>query len=379
MPQKTNLNVAPYYDDYDAGKNFYKVLFRPGYSIQTRELTSLQSILQNQIESFGKFNFKQGQQVIPGEVGLNTKLDYVKLSSVSEVAVNEGGQIVYKKYDIKKLVGTQLSGLNSGVVGRVLSAEYGSDIEADTLFVKYTTSGSASNETTFRQGETLEVIGGINTPLLVVGTDGSVLPTSINVEDPISGQIETLTSPAMGFATAVDVREGVYFVNGFFVRNEKQLLVVNKYYNKPSAKVGFTVSEDVVTPEEDASLTDNARGFSNSSAPGAHRLSINLTLTKFDYTANTDKNFIQLVQVKNGTVEKQVKPADYTLLEETLARRTYDESGDYVVEDFDYDVREYYQRSGNNGVYALNTETGLINKTYTEAEAEGKMVLCKFW
>ena len=108
MPQKTNLNVAPYYDDYDDGKNFYKVLFRPGYSIQTRELTSLQSILQNQIESFGKFNFKQGQQVIPGEVGLNTKLDYVKLSSVSEVAVNEGGQIVYKKYDIKQLVGTQL-------------------------------------------------------------------------------------------------------------------------------------------------------------------------------------------------------------------------------------------------------------------------------
>ena len=375
MPQKTNLNVAPYYDDYDAGKNFYKVLFRPGYSIQTRELTSLQSILQNQIESFGKFNFKQGQQVIPGEVGLNTKLDYVKLSSVSEVAVNEGGQIVYKKYDIKQLVGTQLSGLNSGVVGRVLSAEYGSDIEADTLFVKYTTSGSASNETTFRQGETLEVINGINTPLLVVGTDGSVLPTSINVEDPTSGNITTLSSPAMGFATAVDVQEGVYFINGFFVRNDKQLLVVNKYYNKASAKVGFTVSEGIVTPEEDTSLADNARGFSNASAPGAHRLSINLNLTKFDYNANTDKNFIQLVQIKDGTVEKQVKAADYTLLEETLARRTYDESGDYVVEDFDYDVREYYQREGNNGVYALNNETGLVNKAYSAAEAEGKMVL----
>ena len=375
MPQKTNLNVAPYYDDYDLGKNFYKVLFRPGYSIQTRELTSLQSILQNQIESFGKFNFKQGQQVIPGEVGLNTKLDYVKLSSVSEVAVNENGQIVYKKYDIKKLIGTQLQGLNSGVVGRVLSSEYGSDIEADTLFVKYTTSGSASNETTFRQGETLEVIAGINTPLLVVGTDGSVLPTSINVEDPTSGNIETFSSRAMGFATAVDVQEGVYFVNGFFVRNKKQLLIINKYYNKASAKVGFTVTESVVTPEEDTSLADNARGFSNSSAPGAHRLSINLNLTKFDYNANTDKNFIQLVQIKNGTVEKQIRSADYTLLEETLARRTFDESGDYVVEDFDYDVREYYQRSGNNGVYALSNETGLVNRTYSAGEAEGKMVL----
>ena len=375
MPQKTNLNVAPYYDDFDANKNFYKVLFRPGYSIQTRELTSLQSILQNQVESFGKFNFKQGQQVIPGEVGLNNKLDYVKLSSVSEVAVSENGQIVYKKYDIKQLVGTQLQGLNSGVVGRVLAAEYGSDVQADTLFVKYTTSGSASNETTFRQGETLEVIAGVNTPLLVVGTDGSVLPTSINVTDPVSGNVETLTSPAMGFATAVDVQEGVYFVNGFFVRNSKQLLVVNKYYNKASAKVGFTVKENIVTPEEDTSLYDNARGFSNSSAPGAHRLSINLNLTKFDYDATTDKNFIQLVQIKKGVVEKQVRSADYTLLEETLARRTYDESGDYVVDDFDYDVREYYQRANNSGVYALNAETGLVNKKYTETEAEGKMLL----
>ena len=374
MPQKTNLNVAPYYDDFDARKNFYKVLFRPGYSIQTRELTSLQSILQNQIESYGRFLFKQGQQVIPGEVGLNTNLDYVKLSSVSEVAVNEGGRIVYKKYDIKQLLGVDLQGLNSGVVGRVVAAEYGSDIQADTLFVKYTSSGDANNETTFRQGETLEVIGGVNTPLLVVGTDGSVLPTSINVTDPITGITETLQSPAMGFCTAVEVQEGVYFVNGFFVRNNKQLLIIDKYYNKASAKVGFTISEELVTPEEDVSLYDNARGYSNSSAPGAHRLKLDLNLVKFDYLASTDKNFIQLLQVNKGVVERQVKSADYTLLEETLARRTYDESGDYVVEDFTYDVREYYQKNGNSGVYTLNTESGLVGE-FSELEADTKMLL----
>ena len=45
MPQKTNLNVNPYYEDFDASKNFYKILFRPGYSIQSRELTQVQSIL----------------------------------------------------------------------------------------------------------------------------------------------------------------------------------------------------------------------------------------------------------------------------------------------------------------------------------------------
>ena len=105
MPQKTNINAAPYFDDFDARKNFYKVLFRPGYSIQSRELTTLQSVLQNQIESIGKYSFKQGQQVVPGEVGLNKRLDYVKLSSISEVGIaQEDGSIIYQRYDIKLLI-----------------------------------------------------------------------------------------------------------------------------------------------------------------------------------------------------------------------------------------------------------------------------------
>ena len=59
MSQETNLNVAPYFDDFDANKNFYKVLFKPGQPVQARELTSLQSILQNQIETFGNHIFKE--------------------------------------------------------------------------------------------------------------------------------------------------------------------------------------------------------------------------------------------------------------------------------------------------------------------------------
>ena len=52
MAQKTNLNISPYYDDFDSEKNFYKVLFRPGYPVQARELTTLQSVLQNQKDSY---------------------------------------------------------------------------------------------------------------------------------------------------------------------------------------------------------------------------------------------------------------------------------------------------------------------------------------
>ena len=373
MPQKTNLNVDPYFDDFDPSKNFYKVLFRPGYSIQSRELTSLQSVLQNQIESYGKYQFKQGDLVVPGEVGLNNNLDYVKLSSVSEVAVNVDGDIVYQKYDIKTLVGEKIQGITSGVSATIIAAEYANDSEADTLYVKYTTSGNSADESTFRQGETLEVIDGINTPLLVVGTDGSVLPTTITVVNPDTGDSNSLLSPAMGYASAVKIEEGIYFVNGFFVRNEEQLLIVNKYYNKASAKVGFRIVESIVSAEEDNSLYDNARGYSNYSSPGANRLKISLNLQKYAYNQVTDKNFIQLLKIKSGVVEKKIKKVDYTLLEDTLARRTYDESGDYVVQDFPIDIREYYQRNGNLGYYSLDRSSNTVNGI-APIEASRKMV-----
>lgn len=372
MPQKTNLNVNPYYEDFDASKNFYKILFRPGYSIQGRELTQLQSILQNQIESFGKYAFKQGEMVIPGEVSLNTKLDYVKLSSVSEVAVNEGNDIVYKKYDINQLIGQQLVGLTSGVIGTILAVKDATESTADTIFVNYLTSGNSNTESTFRQGETLEVIDGVNTPLLVVGTDGSVLPTSITITNPDTGQTTSLQSPAMGYASAVKVEEGIYFVNGYFIRNQSELLVIDEYYDKPSAKVGFIINERIVTPEEDLSLYDNSIGSSNYTAPGAHRLSISLSLKEFELNAITDKNFIQLITISRGVVQKKVSQTNYNLIEETLARRTFDESGDYVVDNFSIDVREYAQRGSNKGIYSID-EFDLYNGL-SLSEASRKMV-----
>ncbi len=372
MPQKTNLNVDPYYDNFDQEKNFYKMLFRPGYSIQARELTQLQSILQNQVEQFGKYAFKQGELVIPGEVGFNKKLHFVKLSSVSEIPVNQDGQVVYKKYDIRELKGEKLRGLTSGVIGSIVDATIASETESDVVFINYTNSGDSGNENTFRQGETLEVIDGVNTPLLVVGTDGSVLPTSITITNPDTSEVTSLESPAMGYASAVQVEAGIYFVNGYFVRNSEQLLIVNKYYDKPSAKVGFKISESIITPEEDESLYDNAIGSTNYTAPGAHRLKISLDLVKYNLNQTSDKNFIQLLSIKSGSVQKQIVQTDYNLLEQTLARRTFDESGDYVVDNFSLDVREYYQQDGNFGVYSSD-EFGLVNGI-SENDAKEKLV-----
>ena len=83
----TNFNVSPYFDDFSESKNFHRVLFRPAFAVQARELTQLQTILQNQIERFGEHMFKDGSMVIPGEVTLNTKYEYVKLASHSTSTV----------------------------------------------------------------------------------------------------------------------------------------------------------------------------------------------------------------------------------------------------------------------------------------------------
>jgi hypothetical protein len=374
MPQKTNLNTKEYNDDFDSSKGFYRVLFRPGYSIQTRELNSLQSILQSQIENFGKHQFKQGQQVIPGEISFNNRLNYVKLSSVSEVAENVGGNVVFRKYDIKSLINKEfpitLTGLTSGVKAIVVSANYGSESESDTLYVNYISSGDNSEET-FRQGETLEA-DIPDSPLLVVGTDSSSLPSSITSINPDTLAATVLTSPAMGFASAVKIERGVYFVNGFFVENDEDILIVDKYYTQPSAKIGFDIEEEIITPEQDSSLYDNARGFSNFTSPGAHRLKINLKLSSYDIEEKTDSNFIQLLTVKLGVIQRKVDNVEYNVLEDTLARRTYDESGDYVVDDFSLETREFWQRDNNQGLYLLRVDN-TVNGLPTE-EAEAKLV-----
>jgi len=71
MTQKTNLNAAPYYDDFDKDKNYVRTLFRPGFAVQARELTQLQSQLQYQIEAHGSHIFKEGAAVVPGQSGVN--------------------------------------------------------------------------------------------------------------------------------------------------------------------------------------------------------------------------------------------------------------------------------------------------------------------
>ena len=89
----TDFNVNPYYDDFDEDKGFLRILFRPGFAVQGRELTQLQTILQNQVARFGDHMFKDGSKVLGGEVTLDTEVQFLKLSSSDTASTFASGII----------------------------------------------------------------------------------------------------------------------------------------------------------------------------------------------------------------------------------------------------------------------------------------------
>ena len=161
MPQQTNLNVSPYFDDFNSDNNYSKVLFKPGYPVQARELTTLQSILQNQIEKFGQHFFKEGAKVIPGNTGYNAQYYAVELN-------NSYLGVPVEAY-VSQLIGTKITGQTSGVTAVVDNVLFAANSERGnlTLYVNYLSSNTANNSTkTFSDGEGLLAGSTINSGLL---------------------------------------------------------------------------------------------------------------------------------------------------------------------------------------------------------------------
>ena len=141
--QKTDLNVAPYYDDFDVTDNFHRVLFRPGFAVQARELTTLQSIMQNQIERHGRHFFKEGSMVIPGQISYTNTYYAVKLQSTFNSAAIAGY--------LSSFVGSIVTGGISGITARVVGFTDATTTDAPTLYVKYLTTATNSASATLNK------------------------------------------------------------------------------------------------------------------------------------------------------------------------------------------------------------------------------------
>ena len=320
MPSPTDFNLTPYYDDYAESKKFHRILFRPAFAVQARELTQSQTILQNQIERVSDHFFEKGAMVIPGEISYDLDYRAIKLTSFTGSAT------------LSNFVGKTFKGATSGVLGVIVNSVVTDGVDPDTLFVKYLNSGSSNTAIAFTNSE---IINESSTAGVLVS----------------GGFSAVVDSTATG--SAAEVAEGVYYINGFHVQVNNQTVILDKYSNTPSYRVGLLVTESFVASTDDNTLLDNAQGSSNVNAPGADRFKINLTLEKRIITSSDDANFVELLRLRNGILQNQVRTTEYAVLEDTFARRTFDESGDYTVRDFDLDLREHIVDGDNRGIFTL--------------------------
>lgn len=319
-----DFNTEPFFDDYSEDNQFYRVLFRPGYAVQARELTQLQTILQEQVRRHGDHIFKEGSMVIPGQISYDISLPYVKLvTDINTDLIAVLDQLVGKEIQ-------NASGLIAKVITYTVAETVNGEFQPYTIFVKYqnsTQDNAGNNVQVFSPNETLSPVDG-------------TLGLGVIVAD-IEG-----VNPPIGVGCSATIQRGIYYIKKNFVLVKDQTIILDKYSNSPSYRVGLKLNESVVYPEDDETLLDNALGSPNYAAPGATRYKMDLALTKIaedpdQVTATQETNFIDLLRLKNGNVIFKIDRTTYAEIEKTLARRTYDESGDYTLSPFNIQVKNY--------------------------------------
>ena len=433
-PGGVNLNISPYYDDYNEDKKFVRVLYRPGRAVQARELTQAQTYQQKQIQRFADYFFKQGSIVNGCEQNLDLRMEYVKLQTNFGVGTSAAA------VNVASFLNETIVGANTGVrayVGLV------SDIEGDdpkTLFINYTSSGSIlvySNNlpSLLTVGNTIYFQPVNAADATLNANTGGLASAIINgfYEDPITGELailcnglvgtpntsttiiantitsdggnnivlvtnyidkrtstkfennellytykqfvsdfddavfaNTATSDAIQFVenrgaanevvykygSKFTLGDGVVYISDHFIKNDSQTIILDKYKNTPSYRIGVVPSKSFIDTVSDQSLLDNAQGTPNFQALGADRFKIDTVLTKLALSANTDETeFVSITEVEDGLLKRKFTPDVESKLEEAIAKRTFEESGNYTLSDPKIFVREHLKQTDNTGKF----------------------------
>lgn len=325
----TDLSVNPYYDDYDEAKGFHRILFRPTVAVQARELTQLQTILQTQIERFGDNIFVSGTVIRGCNFQFDSQYSYIKLPDlrIDGVSVNPSAYQNLVAYDAT-------SNLQAKVVNGIAGYE-SQNPDMNTLYIKYINSGNTGAQAfapdtvlTFYANSATTTTGAVIANNYQASLDVKVAPATI----------ASVNTNPVGTGYAFSVGEGIIFQKGHFIKVANTLTtIVSKYSPTPNnVSVGFTTLENIITENADTSLLDNAAGYANKNAPGAHRLQLVPTLTTVNSNAipNSGNNFLTLVDWKNGNPVRVNQNTQYNKLGDELARREYETSGDFVVRKF---------------------------------------------
>ena len=310
-----NFNVSPYYDDFDPNKNYHRILFKPGYAVQARELTQSQTILQNQVSSFASAIFAQNTPISGGKVTINAHCDYIKLQA----------NYLNSAIDVSSFANQIIQNQAGDVLAQVIAVAAATDPDPTkgdpaTLMVTYLTGTKFGNN------------------------DVVYLTTNPNIA------AQAFAQNATGRGSVASVSQGVFYVVngnyfsevtqstyqvGNFVNVLPQTVILDKYDGTPTLRLGLNIVETIYDYVDDVSLLDPANGSPNYQGQGADRYVIHLNLETRPITLGDDGGFIELARVQNGIIVKLLDRTAYSSLDDYFALRTFETNGDFIVNKFD--------------------------------------------
>ena len=357
-----NFNVDPYYDDFDPSKNFHRILFKPGYAVQARELTQSQTILQSQISKFADNIFSQNTPVTGGKVTTNLNCYFIKLNTqyagvditasnfLNKVIQDSTGTILAK---VIKTIETTTAGSVTGDPPTLI-VSYLSGVKFSDASVIYCADGSNFNATT-------------------TGVSGGTTCTGFSSVASISDGVFYVVRGYSQSSTPNDDGSFTKYSIGNFVSVQPQTTILSKYSNQPSSRVGLQITETIYDYINDASLLDPAIGASNYQSPGADRYVIQLDLITLPLQLGNDDGFIELLRIENGSISKQTDGSVYSVIDDYFAKRDWETNGDYIVNDFK--LTPNTESSGDSTKYNLGIGPGIAYVHGYRVENQSRVLL----
>ena len=259
MGIETDLNVNPYYDDFDETKDFHRVLFKPAVPLQARELTQLQTILQNQVEKFGQFTFKEGSIVKGCTFTYERNIKYVKILDKATSGLDVNVNLFSEGDFIRN---------STNLVSRVVDTAGGLETQnpdLNTLFFNYV---NTSNTTPV-------------TKEYIKGEDLDIFPASTEVESVVFTGIP----------------------NDVFLSNNDTISLTSNL--KGTGFSGHVVTVDQTNQYQSVNVTANGTGFSVDDLPTATIVAANGgVFTNGTSSSNTTFDFA--AALANGTITATV-------------------------------------------------------------------------
>lgn len=292
MSYKELTDIAPYYDDFDANKNFFRLLYQPGRAVQARELTQAQTILQNQVSRFSNHFFEDGALILNAKVSINPNKLVLTLDALDAVSA---------PINPNSFVDRVIKGATSTAVAKVTSI----DVDGRLLYV----------DTLAGQFDVAERIDVVNS----------------NADHTLAIPAFDATINSIDTATVANSEPGIVYINKQFVAMRDQEIIVDPLLNTGKYHVGYVYAESIVTSDDDATLLDPASGSSNQQAPGADRYNVEGILTSYKNAETKPEGFVEVLVYDTSVITKKIEEVEYADILDILARRTYDESGNYVV------------------------------------------------